>query len=279
MIHTNVRTIKPDLVEKMGPSVPSAERSAPLPLRPVDARSPVPLYHQVEQDLRRLIREQHLASGATLPPEHDLCQHYGVSRQTMRLALSRLTQDRLISRHAGRGTFVRAQDDRLAFSLDRSFTRQIAEMGRQARSRVLHLSTGPLGADAPAVLHPHLGAPCLRLERLRYGDDEPIGLQALVLLTDRCPGIAARDFTRESVYEVLARDYHLPIREIRHAIGAAVADVSQAKLLEVAPGDPLLVVHTTSYLEDAQPIEHTTSYYRADRYTYRTVHTYTPSDP
>jgi GntR family transcriptional regulator len=262
----------------MDPSSSPALRSLALPIRPADARSPVPLYHQVEQDLRRLIQEQVLTSGAVLPAEQDLCQRYGVSRQTMRLALSRLTQDRLIIRHAGRGTFVQPQDDRLAFSLDRSFTRQIAEMGRQARSRVLHQSTGLLGADAPTPLLPHQGARCLHLERLRYGDDEPIGLQALTLLIDRCPGIETRDFSHASVYEVLARDYHLPIREIRHTIGAAVADTRQAALLDVAPGAPLLVVHTTSYIDAPQPIEHTTSHYRADRYSYRTVQTYTPAD-
>lgn len=243
-----------------------------LKLTAPDPDSPVPLYHQVETDLRRLIRAGELPPGGVVPPEQELSRGYGVSRHTMREALSRLVRDDLITRTAGRGTFVQPPPDRATFYLNRSFTRQMAEMGREAHSQVLECSRGTIGETAPEPLHEHRGASYLRLLRLRFGDHEPIGLQHATVAAERCPGLEAYDFTRRSLYDVLAREYGLSITKIRHTVGAQSAGKKHAALLDVAAGDPLLLVRTTALLDTGEVIEHTTSRYRADRYEYRTAH-------
>ena len=93
------------------------------------------------------------------------------------------------------------------------------------------------------------------------------------VVADRCPGIDQFDWSACSLYEVQARQYHLIITEIQHTIGVAVADAAQARLLNVDEGHPLLRVETAAFLAPREIIEHTTSYYRGDRYLYRTVHT------
>ncbi|MFB6249065.1 MAG: GntR family transcriptional regulator [Salinibacter sp.] len=244
-----------------------------LDLTPVSAESPVPLYHQVESDLRRLIESGVLPPGTAVPPENILSEKYDVSRHTIRKAMSRLVNDDLIERSAGRGTFVAPEADRTRFYLDRSFTEQMADMGRRASSRVLRSEAGTIDEDAPEVLQPQLGSPCLHLSRVRLGDDEPIGIQHHTVVTEECPDLGDHDFSSASLYDLLAHEYDLRIGEIRHTISAAVADERQAELLDVAPGGPLLVVHTAAFLDSGPVIEHTTSYYRADRYVYRTNHT------
>lgn len=240
----------------------------------VDPSSPVPLYFQVEADLRRRIQSGELTAGAALPTEHDLCRQYGVSRFTVRAALARLVGDRLISRSAGRGTFVLPQSERVRFYLDRSFTQQMAELGRRARSRVLSAAAGRVIESDPEPLRADLGAPCFRLSRLRFGDDEPIGIQHTTVLTRRCPGLEAYDFEKESLYAVLVREYSLAVSQIQHTVGATVADAQQAALLDVAEGDALLVVNTTAFLGSSEVLEYTVSYYRADRYEYSITHTF-----
>jgi GntR family transcriptional regulator len=192
----------------------------------------------------------------------------------MRRALARLVTDDLISRRAGRGTRVKTQADRMEFYLDRSFTRQMADMGRTAHSRVLKLAKGVVDKSYPGAFHDDLGRDCLHLVRLRFGDDEPIALQSSIVLTDRCPGLDKYDFNRDSLYDVLAREYQLIITEIQHTISAVVADEFQAELLQVEHAAPLLLVKTTALLDDEQVIESSISYYRADRYEYRTTDVY-----
>jgi GntR family transcriptional regulator len=247
-----------------------------LALTPVNPDSPIPLYFQIEQDLRRLITSGQISPQATLPPELELCRAYGVGRHTIRMALSRLVADDLIARRAGRGTIVKPQTDRVKFFLDRSFTRQMADMGRQAHSKVLEMATGTIDETAPAVLWSKLGAPCLRLVRLRFGDNEPIGIQSSTVLTGLCPNLEKYDFDQYGLYDILATEYKLVISQIHHTIGATIADELQAELLQIAKGDPLLVVNTTAYTNHQQIVEYTTSYYRADRYEYSTTHIFSP---
>jgi GntR family transcriptional regulator len=244
-----------------------------LDITPVSAESPVPLYHQVESDLRRLIEAGALPPGTTVPPETLLSETYDVSRHTVRKAMARLVDDDLVERRAGRGTFVAPQAEQARFYLDRSFTQQMADMGQAAASRVLSAETGTIDETAPEALRARRGAPCLRLSRIRLGDAEPIGLQHSTIVTEACPDLARHDFSSASLYATLAHEYGLRIGEIEHTITAAVAGDRQAERLDIAPGAPLLVVHTTALLVSGPVIEHTTSYYRADRYVYRTNHT------
>jgi GntR family transcriptional regulator len=254
----------------------SETQTTPMLVRspaPADPSSPVPLYYQVETDLRHRIRSGELAPGDAVPPEHELCRIYGVSRHTVRTALSRLAAEKLIARGAGRGTFVLAQADRIRFYLDRSFTQQMADLGRRARSRVLEVEVGVVDATDPQPIRGDLGASCLRLARLRMGDDEPVGIQRTTVLTRRCPGLEDHDFGEESLYAVLAREHRLIVTEIHHTVGAAVAGPWQADLLSITEGAPLLIVSTTAYLGGREVLEHTASHYRADRYEYSTRHT------
>ncbi len=251
----------------------TTEGQLTLPYSPVDPHSPVPLYYQIYLDLRQMIQRGVILPGGMLPPELDICQAYSVGRQTVRQAIARLVDEDLVERFAGRGTFVREQPDHIQFFLDRSFSQQMREMGRVPHSRLLGQELGTVNREFVPALHAYQGKPCLTLERLRLGDAEPICHQTSTILSERCPGIEGYDFTNQSLYEILATRYHLVINRIDHVVRAVAADGYRADLLEVEEGTPLLFVGTTTYLDDGEPIEHTSSYYRADRYEYSTTQT------
>ena len=66
----------------------------------------IPLSLQIHARLQRRILQGEWAYGAMLPTEHALCSEYGVSRGTIRLALTELENEGLIRRERGRGTFI-----------------------------------------------------------------------------------------------------------------------------------------------------------------------------
>lgn len=245
-----------------------------LAFKPVDAASPIPLYHQIEADLREMIVSGKLSPGDVLPPELELCTVYHVGRHTMRTALARLAMDNLIERKAGRGTVVKQPSIHTRFYLDRSFTRQMADMGLKSRSKVIDLSTGTINKQHPLPLHAKIDAPYLYLVRLRFGDDEPIGVQYATIVTELCPGLDKYDFNLHSLYDVLSREYQLVIHQITHTVSAVSADPIQAELLQVIEDDPLLLVNTVAFVHNREIIEYTTSYYRADKYEFSTTHTF-----
>jgi len=244
-----------------------------LPIHPVNPDSPVPLYHQVESDLETLIKSGVLEPDDLLPPELELSKVYRVGRQTIRMALARLVTNRLIERRAGRGTVILPAPEHKSFYLDRSFTRQMAEMGMTTFSRVLRAEPGEIMASAPKSLRNQIGARCFYLVRLRYGNDQPIGLQYTTIMTARCPDLDRWDFSRDSLYDVLSKHYQLTINQITHTVTALAANEEQAELLTIDPGDTLLRITTTAYLENREVIEASVSYYRTDRYEFSITET------
>lgn len=63
---------------------------------------------RVAESLRRDLVLGRYPDGTQLPPERDLAATYGIARNTLRRLLAELTEEGLLERHVGRGTFVRA---------------------------------------------------------------------------------------------------------------------------------------------------------------------------
>ena len=63
-------------------------------------------YAVIESFLKGKILSGRLEPGQKLPTEQEMIAQFGVSRITIRLALSHLAQQRLIVKHPGKGTYV-----------------------------------------------------------------------------------------------------------------------------------------------------------------------------
>jgi DNA-binding GntR family transcriptional regulator len=72
--------------------------------------NPVPLYTQLADILREMIKSGELPPRSLLPSESYLQQEQGVSRGTVRMAISILRDEGLVVTISGRGTFVRERD-------------------------------------------------------------------------------------------------------------------------------------------------------------------------
>jgi len=72
----------------------------------IDRASKMPIYRQIEQQLRSLILEGQLPQGRRLPSERELARHLGVNRTTVVNAYRELAADGLVEGHVGRGTIV-----------------------------------------------------------------------------------------------------------------------------------------------------------------------------
>jgi GntR family transcriptional regulator len=72
--------------------------------------NPTPLYVQLADILRDMIKAGELQPRAPVPSESYLQQEQGVSRGTVRMAVGILRDEGLVVTIGGRGTFVRARD-------------------------------------------------------------------------------------------------------------------------------------------------------------------------
>jgi GntR family transcriptional regulator len=239
-----------------------------IPLTPADSASPIPLYHQIYMDLLILIQSKQLKPDDLLPPEMELMKAYNVSRQTLRDAMDLLEKENLIKRTAGKGTIVLAAQTRIQFIMSQSYAIQMKNLGYKPGSKVLKLNRTVIDQKSPVKLQSKLGSPALELVRLRYANDEPIGVQYTTIIIDSMLDLADNDFNKESLYNLLLTKYRLPINQIDYAVSAVTADPWHQVLLNLEKAEPLLLIHTLTYLDNGSPIEETASYYRADKFEF-----------
>ncbi len=75
-------------------------------LATVDPTDVTPLYLQVARFIAEQASGGGLTRGAKLPTERTLCAQFGVSRVTLRRALTILVEEGVLESSAGRGWFV-----------------------------------------------------------------------------------------------------------------------------------------------------------------------------
>lgn len=205
------------------------------------------------------------AAHDQLPSESDLGELFGVSRITVRRALGTLENEGLIYRRQGLGSF--AAPPTLPQGLVRltDFAQDMERAGLAATSRLLlHATTGAPPAAAAALEIPE-GTSVVRLDRLRLGNGSPVALDRTWLPHYYAQLLEGRDLAHETIYQVLEREYEIPIVRARYRIEAAAAGEEEARVLEVPEGAALLLLERISYTAHDRPIYYQRRYYRADR--------------
>ena len=161
-----------------------------------------PLYKQLMQKLRSDIQNGVYPVHSRIPSEQELCDTYQVSRVTVRKALAELTQEGLLNRHQGKGTFVGVPRIRKDLRDVNSFHDICRVMGSVPTTRLLHVQwVYPEETDA-RELNCEPGEQVLEIVRLRLADDIPVMLE-----TNRFPAdygwLSEADLTG-SLYALLA---------------------------------------------------------------------------
>jgi GntR family transcriptional regulator len=235
-------------------------------MRQIDRSSKLPLYHQLYQILHSKIVRQDWKPGDVIPPESELVDRYQVSRTTVRQVLDLLTNEGLIYRQQGRGTFVAHPTVEQTLVRIVNFTEDMRMRGCEPSSKVLFSGLIPAPPEIAAELQVEAGEELACLARLRLADGEPMGLDESYLIHHYCPGILEGDYVTNSLREALAQKYGVRWTHAKQAIRAVLATREQAEVLGVAPRSAVLFVERVSYSQQNVPVEFLRTYYRADRY-------------
>ncbi len=79
----------------------------------IDKHSSVPLYAQLKDELAAGIRDGRFGADGRIPSEHEICAMTGLSRPTVRQAISDLAAEGLLVKVKGKGTFLAAAPERV----------------------------------------------------------------------------------------------------------------------------------------------------------------------
>jgi GntR family transcriptional regulator len=223
----------------------------------------VPRYYEIEQALRARIAD--LRPDDPLPSDAMLCQEFGVSRMTARNAVQRLSQEGLVYRVPGRGTFVAEPPVHRQAGHLLSFTEEMRRRGRVPSSQLLAREVRDPGPAEAARLQLEPAAEVIAVRRLRVADDEPVAIEEAVFPVAIAPLIERADLEHASLHDTLVEAGHVPTMG-RARLCAEAAGPQDALLLDVPEGSPLLVEKRVIHDQDGRPLELCESRYAGERY-------------
>lgn len=243
--------------------VPSSSSAAD---RGVDRSSPMPLWAQLEQDLRRRIADGEFRERFLT--DREITDTYGVSRHTAREAVDRLIADGIVERRRGQGSFLiedAAIEQRLG-SLYSLFASVEAE-GLEQRSTVLQLEVAK-DADAAAHLGLTAGTSLVHLARVRWAGEEPLAIDRTWLPAEVALPLLTSDFSRTGLYAELDARCGVTMAAGWERITPIVPQPSEQELLRTQPGEPAFLIERLGRDAAGRTLEWRMSLVRGDRFRF-----------
>jgi GntR family transcriptional regulator len=229
----------------------------------IDRSSPVPLYHQLAEQLGAAITTGQLQPGDAFENEVALGERLGLSRPTVRRAIQELVAQGLLLRRRGLGTTVatrkvhrRAELTSLYDDLDRA--------GARPRTTVLDHEVVQDEVVAAALDLPP-DTELLSIVRLRWSGDAPLAVLRN-WLPPHLGDIGRDELEQRGLYEIL-RDRAVRPVVAHQAIGARPATATERRQLQIRGSEPVLTMTRSAFDALGKPVEYGDHCYRASRYT------------
>lgn len=236
------------------------------------------LTEQVTAHLKERIAQGAFADGR-IPPETELAADLGVSRTTVRDALSRLEHEGAIYRRQGAGTFVNPQGHRIRSRLEEiwSYEQMLRDHGYTPSVRILGLGTEPATEDDVQALEIDPGSPVLVMEKLFLEDADPV-----VLTSNRIPGAEvhgeiAEEDAAKAIFDFLDDHAGLHLAYYVSDLVPVVLDADRAALLGAPDGSAALSFDEVGYDPAGRPILRAVSYFRDDLVRFRLMRRRSPA--
>ncbi|MEK4029628.1 MULTISPECIES: GntR family transcriptional regulator [Bacillaceae] len=233
----------------------------------INKQSPLPIYFQIETMIRQQIERGELKPGEALPSERIYAEEFGISRMTVRQAITNLVIAGLLYREKGRGTFVAENKMEQHLSGLTSFTEDMKKRGLTPGSRLLTFQIAPAPKKIAGRLQIKEGAPIYEVTRLRLADDVPMALETLFVSTDLVKDLN-EEIVISSLYEYVEGKLNLKIGHALQSIEAISPGEKEREYLQVSKDVPVMLMARHTFLEDGRPLEYVQSSYRADRYKF-----------
>ena len=227
----------------------------------------LPLYHQLEVILKERINNGEFKNGDIFPCERELIDEYGVSRITVRQALSNLRSSGSVEAHPGIGTVVVKDKIDEKLSSVKSFSEEMKEHGMIMTTKESKCSLSVPPSEISDELGLERGEKCFVLERVRCADSLPV-VYSITYISKEWDLKCQEGLYDKSLYEYLGREKNIVITGAKDTFEAVAGDKEISRLLGVKASSPLLKRTRISYVKDREIFEYTLCWYRADKYKY-----------
>lgn len=229
-------------------------------------------FKQVAKVIKNRVDNGTYGTKQKLPSEYDLADEFEVSRLTIRKAVAALINAQILVKSRQKGTYVmehpKIESGRLGLQ---GFTEVSKAYGKKSHTEVLEFKQ-LINPDkrilAKLEMNEGLSVPIYKLVRRRYWDSEPMTVEQIYIPEPLVFGLTPKDF-EGSLFAII--EAHEQIAYSQQEIEALLAPRKMADLLQVSTQEPLMKVESVTYTAETKPIFFDTSFYRADKYRFKTT--------
>ncbi len=203
--------------------------------------------------------------GSRLPPESEIAARFGVNRHTVRRAIAALTAEGILRADQGRGTFVAAAPISYPITSRTRFSEIVSGQDKAPSGRLIGSGTEEADALLANWLKVPIGTLLIRIENLRVADGIPVMIGTSWFEQSRFPNLVADYAETGSITKALAKAGVEDYRRKESRVTAELVDPQDVAVLNVASGQPVLVVESLNLDADGEPMQYTRTRMAADR--------------
>ena len=229
-----------------------------------------PIYQQLNQRLRSLVRTEEFPVGGQFLTERQVSERFQISRATANKALSNLVAEGLLAFRKGVGTFVSAQSMDYNLRALVSFTEEAIAAGKKPETRVLlfeEVAAGKVPEDVAQALHMQEPESTWHIERLRLADGLPVILERRYIVAAHCRALRKED-VNGSLYRIWKDLYKLDVEGAEQSIRAVNLSREEARTLGTRQNTAGLLITSLGFLRGHDPLWHERTLYRGDAYEF-----------
>ena len=230
-----------------------------------------PVYMQLRDIMVERIRSQHWKSGATLPNEFDLSKEFSVSVGTVRKAMAELTNQGLVTRHQGRGTFVADRQHSALFGLFDRLRNNDGSPIEWERPKISVQIANATDRERDTLGLRERTEEVIRTTWIRSTHGRPLGYQICSISSDRFPGAA--DMLQGMMgLSHLYRSFNIICATADSRLSMSSAPPVPASSLNVDEGANLMKMDRITYDIDHVPIEVSEAWFKLETEYYWSIH-------
>ncbi|MBC2885364.1 histidine utilization repressor [Ochrobactrum sp. CM-21-5] len=199
-----------------------------------------PLYEKVKAQVLDNIRSGRWPGNHRLPSEHELVDALGISRMTVNRALRELTDQGILKRIQGVGTFVAPPKPETTLIEVVNIANEIEARGARHRADVVTLDVIEPTPELLTAFELHKPIPIAHSLIVHFENDVPVQMEERFVNTGLVQNYELQDFRTITTYAFLQKS--TPMTEVEQVISAITADAEIARCLCLETGAACLLL-------------------------------------
>ncbi|MBP7956073.1 MULTISPECIES: UTRA domain-containing protein [Psychrobacter] len=228
----------------------------------MDTIKAIPAYQRIKNAILDNIHSGKWQAGNAISTEMALAEEFGVSRMTVNRALKELSEERVLERRQGSGTFVAQQQFNHTFVEVRNIAQDLKSANRDYQAHVVSkraitasmlddemrgkfdLDTAVVSSDSEDTRISEI-AVLYEVKIVHFADGQPIQFEERWVDAKKVPQFLEQDFSVVNTSDYLIAKS--PLERGSYTIRAVAAPDEIANALQVAPQSPTLVLRRQTY--------------------------------